>query len=159
MSKVFSLIASTLLFFTACNQHQANTNTSIDNASITKAVTEAEEKLFNLLREGKVDDAFAMHLNNDAYLNIRNGETRNHVQMEAVLKANAEKGVSGYNYQVSQRSFLFIDTANVLETILANRLVIASDTSLAETDSVLMSVLWQKANAKWSVAYLSSSTK
>lgn len=157
MNKSFLLAAVVTLLLSACNQNQQSP--TIDETAISQAVTSAEEQLFNLLREGKVTEAFSMHLNNSGYKNIRNEEVRSHNAMQTLLEENKAKGITGYNYTVNDRAFIVIDTVHVLETITAQRQVVSSDTALAENSNVTMSFLWQKDNNKWSIAYLHSSTK
>jgi hypothetical protein len=145
------------LFLSSCN-HQDKANAD-DTSTVINEVTIAEKQLFFLLKEGKLDDAFNMHLNNTEYRSIREGEVRNFAEVQKILKENTAKGIKGYDWQISSRDFLVINETSVLETLNAQRTVVTDSTNLASTGQWIMSTLWQKKDGKWLVAYVHSSTK
>ncbi|MDZ4070452.1 MAG: hypothetical protein U1C70_01395 [Sediminibacterium sp.] len=156
--RIIISFASIALLFTACKNSTGN-KTDFDPATLTKEVTGSENALFSLLKEGKINDAFAMHTNNAFYRNIVDGISRTHSQMDSVLKSNASKNVKSYDYSISTRDFLIIDNSNVLETVEANRKLINTADSTIESKPVTLSILWTKDNTKWNVSYLHSSYK
>lgn len=159
MKQIISILfASACLLLSACN-NSTKTKVDVDNSTITKEVTKSEGNLFSLLKQGKIDDAFAMHTNNASYRNIVDGISRTHSQMDSVLKSNASKNVKAYDYVISSRDFLIVDNTNVLETVEANRQLISSSDSTIENRPVTLSILWTKDSSKWNIAYLHSSYK
>jgi len=155
--KITIVFASIALLVLAC-KNTTETKTSVDNATLTKEVSQTENSLFSLLKEGKVNEAFAMHTNNASYKNIVDGISRTHSQMDSLLKSNASN-VKAYEYTVSARNFLVVDNTNVLETVEANRKLISTTDSTLESKQVTLSILWTKDNAKWNVSYIHSSYK
>jgi hypothetical protein len=155
MKKTIMIICIGLSFI-AC-QNTKEIKPSVDNATLTKEVTESEKKLFSLSKEGKMNEAFAMHNDNAAYQNIVNGSIRTHSQMDSVIKNWANKKIKALEYDVSKRDFLIIDNTNVLETAEATRKLISTTDSVIKSYPLVMSILWSKDNTNWKVAYLHSS--
>lgn len=154
---IIFLMACGSIFFNACKQKEATAKP--DDATLTKEVTESETKLFSLLKEGKIEEAFAMHCNTASYKNIADGNCRTHAEMDAALKDRTSKGIKAYDYSVAKRDFLIIDATNVLETVEGNRKFISVNDSITEDKNITLSILWTKDNTNWKIAYLNGSYK
>ena len=150
------LILSAAILFTAC-KNSICPKPTIDSTAIKSEVTEREKKLFSLTKDGKMNEAFALHSNTESYRNIVNGNERTHEQMDSVFKNWADKKVKSVGYEVAKRDFLIIDNTNVLETIEATRTLTSTSDSILEKSHVVMSLLWSKDSANWKLAYLHSS--
>jgi len=151
------IFAGFILIFSAC---KAPTKSPIiDSARLIKEVTRSETNLFSLSKEGKINEAFAMHDSSLAYKNIVDGVSRTHNQMDSIIKNFALKNVKGLEYNVSKRDFMIIDSSNVLETVEANRKLINITGNIVENKPAILSILWTNNNSKWIVSYLHSSYK
>jgi hypothetical protein len=159
MKQIFAaLLIGSFLLTASCNNSN-EIKPVADSSTLTKEIAESENRLFSLLRQGKVSEAFAMHINNPSYQNILAGISRTHSQMDAVLKQDASNNIRAYDYVVSSRDFLIVNDLNVLETVGANRKLISANDSIIENRPVILSILWTKVDGKWNVAYLHSSYK
>ena len=157
MKKTFTIILTSLMLIMSACKSSTEIKTNVSTATLIKEVTDSEVNLFSLLKSGKINEAFAMHSADSTYKNIVDGISRTHAQMDSVLKSNTSKNVKAYDYNVSTRNFLIVDSTNVLETVEANRKLISKTDSEIENRPVVLSILWTKNNSKWIVSYLHSS--
>lgn len=148
------LISAIIIFLSSCC-----CDCEKDKTDPIAAVQKSEEQLFTLLKNGKIEEAFAMHLNNEKYKNIVDGQARSFLEMGSALKSEERKDIKAYNYNVSKRDFLLIDDKNVLETAEAERKLINQQDSIINSRMVTLSILWSKSDSTWKVAYMHSSYK
>jgi len=156
-SPIFYLFSIICVFLVSCNQHDKTK--SIDTSQVISEVTNTEKKLYSLLKDGKVDEAFKMHINNSDYRSIRQGEIRNFADLEKLFRDNTAKGIKAYDWKINSRDFIVINETNVLETIQAQRNIISDSNIVTPTGQWVLSTLWEKKGDNWRVAYVHSSTK
>lgn len=149
---------SFLFLLSACNT-STNQDKPLDKDNILQQVKSTEANLFNLLKKGNIEQAFALHDNQQSYKNIADGYTRTYTQMDSVLKANSSKGLKSYDYEIQNRDFIVIDNKTTLETIEGTRIVKDTANAIIEKRAVTMSLLWTKTNDMWKLGYLHSSYK
>ena len=147
-----------LIFLVSCNSKDQE-NKSINKEQIIEEVKSTEQTLFQLLKNGKIDQAFALHNNSSVYKNISEGYARTYEQMDSTLKANSLKGIKTYDYEFTNRDFMVIDENNALETLEGDKILKGNADSIIEKKGIIMSLLWTKANTKWVLNYLHSSYK
>lgn len=147
-----------LTFLISCNP-KVNENENLDNDQILKEVQSTEQNLFELLKEGKIDQAFSLHDNNPNYKNISEGYTRTYEQMDSTLKANSIKGIKSYDYEFNNRDFMVFDNNNALETLEGNKIIKGNSDSTIEKRAIIMTLLWTRFENKWKLRYLHSSYK
>jgi hypothetical protein len=157
-TKLTSSFAICCLLLSACNNSDNKQNqTTMDKEKIKTEVIKAEENLLNLLREGKLMEGVAIHLNSANYRNIWNGEIKTYDILEQRIKAGMAAGLKSFDYQVKQREFMFINDDNVIETLTATETDYMQDGTSATSGVTAISILWQLADNKWRLAYLHAS--
>lgn len=142
----------------ACNNSDNKQNQSImDKEKIKSEVIKAEETLLQLLREGKLMEGVAMHLNSDSYRNIWNGEIKTYDMLNQRIKAGMAAGLKSFDYEVQQRGFLIINAKNVIETFSAIETDYMKDGTYVTSGLTAISILWKLVESKWRLAYLHAS--
>lgn len=126
----------------------------MDDSTI-EDVIKKENALFSLLKEGKIEEACNIHdKDNPTYRNIEHGKVRTHSEMESALNANKTKGIIGYDYEISSRTFKIIDPKNVLETISATYTPVTVFAEKEVPQPLIISFLWTNNGMDWKLAYL-----
>lgn len=142
----------------ACKSKVETVNNT-DSFNVITEVTKAENKMFGLLRNGKINDAFSMHIKDELYKNVVNGKIRNYSNMDSVIKGNKFNNIKSYDFQISTRDFEVINDKNVLETIEGNRKIININDSIVENNFEVITILWKNKDSDWKVSYIHSSYK
>jgi hypothetical protein len=130
---------------------------TMDKEKLKSEVIKAEENLLSLLRQGKLMEGVAIHLNSPDYRNIWNGEIKTYEMLHQRIKAGMEAGLKSFDYQVKERDFLFINSDNVIETFTATETDYMKDGSSIISELTAITILWQRIDNTWRLAFLHAS--
>lgn len=156
MKRTIFIITLTSFLLTTCkNSNQMDM--TMDKEKLKSEVIKAEENLLSLLRQGKLMEGVAIHLNSPDYRNIWNGEIKTYEMLHQRIKAGMEAGLKSFDYQVKERDFLFINSDNVIETFTATETDYMKDGSSIISELTAITILWQRIDNTWRLAFLHAS--
>jgi hypothetical protein len=129
----------------------------MNTESIRTEVESAEKNLLNLLREGKLPEGVAIHLDDPSYHNIWNGEDKTFAQLEARIRKGIENGLVALDYRVTGREYIFINPEHVIQTLQATDTTTFRSGEPIISNPTVISILWKKVDGNWRLAYLHAS--